>query len=86
MTTTNIYKNRLEYEKNVLKWKNISVNELIAFFERIEYRMSITCGREGGKVPLEKFGGGRVGVGGLLPNTFPFPSTRIYDFPYPIND
>ena len=86
MTTTNAYKNRQGYEKNVLKWKNISVNELIAFFERIEYRLSITWGREREKVPLEKFGGGRVGVGGLLLKTFPLPLTRIYDFLYPIND
>ena len=32
ITTTNIYKNRWNYKKNVLKWKNISVNKLIVLF------------------------------------------------------
>jgi len=32
MTTTNIYKNRWDYKKNILKWKNISVNKLIVLF------------------------------------------------------
>jgi len=32
MTTTNIYKNSWDYEKNILKWKKICVNKLIVLF------------------------------------------------------